>query len=69
MKSPLKESKFLPLKILQNNERVAEVQFVCDSCGKQVKTSLIPRKDLDALKSKIVTCWQCKQVNSAGKKS
>jgi len=59
----------LPLKILQNNERVAEVQFVCDSCGELAKTSMIPRKDLEALKNKAVTCWQCKQANSASKKS
>ena len=59
----------MPLKILQNNERIAEVQFVCDSCGKLVKTSMIPKTDLDALKNKAVTCWQCEQAKPVTKKS
>ena len=40
----------MPLKVLQSNHRVAEVQFICDNCGKQVRTSLITREELEASK-------------------
>ena len=70
MKKPSKQvSKFLPKKILENNERVAEVQFICDSCGKLVRTSLVTKNDLNTQNNKKVTCWQCKQAKSTSEKS
>jgi hypothetical protein len=59
----------LPIKILQNNKRVAETQFICDICGKLIRTCVIPQSDLEAEKSKAVECWQCKQPNHASKKT
>jgi hypothetical protein len=52
----------LPLKIIQNNKRVAEVQFVCDSCGKLVRTSLITREEAEAQKEIKIICWECKNA-------
>jgi DNA-directed RNA polymerase subunit RPC12/RpoP len=57
----------LPVNIIQCNERVAEVQYVCDSCGKLIRTSLISKKDADAYKDEKVTCWQCKQATDKNK--
>jgi hypothetical protein len=51
----------LTLKVLQNNDRVAEVQFICNSCGTLVRTSMIPMNEIVAQKNKNVICWQCKR--------
>ncbi len=58
----------LPLRIIQSNDRIAEVQFICDFCGKLTKTSLIPKGEVDAQKEKLIICWHCKQAK-ANKKS
>jgi hypothetical protein len=50
----------LPIKIIQSNQRIAEAQFICDTCGKIVKTSLVPKEELDAQYKKEVICYQCK---------
>jgi hypothetical protein len=41
----------LTIKIVQSNERVAEVQFVCDCCGKLIRTCLITREEAEAQKN------------------
>gem|GEM_PF-809374 len=58
----------MPLKVLQSDDRVAEVQFVCDSCGKLVRTSLIARKELESQKNAKIFCCQCKQCQSGKEK-
>ncbi|MGD6853276.1 MAG: hypothetical protein ACQCN6_14555 [Candidatus Bathyarchaeia archaeon] len=50
----------MPAKIIQYNDRVAEVQFVCDACGKLVRTSLIPKTEAVALLKEQILCCQCK---------
>jgi len=50
--------------VLQRAERVAEVQFICDNCGKLVRTSLVPTKEIQAQEGKEVICCQCR---TAGK--
>jgi hypothetical protein len=52
----------LPLRIIQSNDRIAEVQFICDYCGKPTKTSLIPTLEVDVQKGKPIFCWHCKQA-------
>jgi hypothetical protein len=42
----------MPVKILQSNHRIAEVQFICDFCGKLVRTSLITKEEVEAQKNK-----------------
>jgi hypothetical protein len=54
---------------MENNQRVAEVQFICDSCGKLVRTSLVTKNELKTQNNKAVTCWQCKQEKNASGKS
>ncbi len=54
----------MTIKVIQYNARVAEVQFICDSCDKQVMTSLIHRREVEALKSTEVMCWNCKQAKA-----
>jgi len=56
----------VPLKILQSNDRVAEVQFICDCCGKLMRTSVITKKEADAQNNTKITCSQCK--SGSGKK-
>lgn len=51
----------MPFKIIQYNTRVAEVQFICDSCGKLIRTSLISEAEVKELKNKRIVCWSCKQ--------
>ena len=58
----------LPLKILQSNERIAEAQFVCDYCGKLVRTSMISRKEAEAQEAQEICCSQCKQEKELRKK-
>jgi len=55
----------LPIKIIQYNERVAEVQFVCDYCSSLVKTSLIPSREVEGLKNTEVVCWNCKHSSAS----
>jgi len=55
----------LPLKILQSNDRVAEVQFICDHCGKIARTSLITEKETEVEKAKKITCCQCKPLEKS----
>jgi hypothetical protein len=57
----------LPLRIIQSNDRISEVQFICDYCEKIIKTSLISKDEVDAQKNKSIVCWHCKQ-NIKGKK-
>jgi len=54
----------LTIKIVQSNERVAEVQFVCDYCGKLVKTCLITREEAEAQKNTKTICCQCKHAKN-----
>jgi hypothetical protein len=54
----------MPIVIVQQNEKVVEAKFICDNCGKHIKTSLITQKEADAQKSKAVTCWHCKKSNA-----
>jgi hypothetical protein len=49
----------MPIVIVQQNEKVAEVKFICDCCGKLIKTSVIPQKEVDAQKNKTLTCYKC----------
>ena len=63
-----KENNFLPIKILQSNDRVAEVQTSCDYCGKLIKTSMISMDELETRKNSKVTCWQCKQPKTSSHK-
>ncbi len=51
----------MPIKVLQSNDRVAEVQFICDYCGKIVRTSVITRKEAETEKDAKITCCQCKR--------
>jgi hypothetical protein len=55
----------MPIRVIQYNERVAEVQFVCDYCSRLVKTSLIPRREVEDLKSTEVACWNCKHSSAS----
>ncbi len=47
--------------MLQLNDRVAEVQYICDSCGKLTRTSIISRDEFQAQKDDNVICWHCRQ--------
>jgi hypothetical protein len=58
----------LPVKVVQSNERVAEVQFVCDCCGKLVRTSLISKEEAENQVNTNIKCWQCKQEKAKTKK-
>ena len=49
----------MPIKVVQSNQRVSEVQFICDSCGKLVRTSLVANKEAEA-KNKEILCCNCK---------
>jgi uncharacterized CHY-type Zn-finger protein len=53
----------MPIRIIQSNDRVAEAQFACDACGKHIKTSLIPKQEIEKQQKKLVICWQCKQAH------
>ena len=55
-----KENNFLPIKVLQSNDRVAEVQFVCDCCSKIVNTSLIAKNEIEEKANAKISCWHCK---------
>jgi thymidine kinase len=57
----------VPLKILQSSDRVAEVQFICDYCGKIVRTSVMTKEETEAKKDTKITCCQCK-TNPKNKK-
>jgi hypothetical protein len=59
----------LPVKILEANDRVAEVQLICDCCGKIVRTSLIAKNEVAAAESKKIECWQCKRATAAKNKA
>ena len=50
----------MPVRVLQNNGRVAEVQFVCDDCGKIVRTSLLAASEVQILTDKKIVCCECK---------
>jgi hypothetical protein len=54
----------MPVRIIQSNDRIAEVQFMCDVCGKHIKTSLIPKTDAEEQQNQSVICWQCKQAKN-----
>lgn len=49
----------MTIKIIQNNERIAEVQFYCDYCGKLIRSSIISKAEVEAQKNKKIKCWQC----------
>jgi len=51
----------LPIKVLQSNNRVAEVQLICDCCGKIVRNGLIAKEEADPKKKTKIICWQCKR--------
>ncbi len=55
----------MTVKVIQSNERVAEVQFLCDCCGVLVRTSLISLSEVEALKNTDVMCWNCKQSKAS----
>jgi len=44
----------LPIKVLECNDRVAEAQLFCDYCGKLVRTSLIPKQEIETIKSELL---------------
>ncbi|MGA3111085.1 MAG: hypothetical protein ABSE15_03535 [Candidatus Bathyarchaeia archaeon] len=52
----------MPIKILQSNDRVAEVQFICDTCGKIVRTSVIRSEEAKNKNGEKTVCCQCKHV-------
>jgi hypothetical protein len=54
----------MPVRIIQSNDRVAEAQFICDSCGKHIKTSLISKQEAERQQKQHVICWQCKQTKT-----
>ncbi|MGA2386790.1 MAG: hypothetical protein ABSG33_09680 [Candidatus Bathyarchaeia archaeon] len=54
----------MPIKILQCNDRVAEVQFICDDCGKLMRTCVVPAEEAKAQDSKRIVCCQCKHGNT-----
>ncbi|MGE5555073.1 MAG: hypothetical protein ACM3UY_02235 [Methanocella sp.] len=54
----------MPIRIIQSNDRAAEVQYVCDHCGKPIKTSVISKKEAEQQKNQPVSCWQCKQAKT-----
>jgi hypothetical protein len=51
----------MPIVIVQQNEKVAEVKFICDCCGKLIKTSVIPKKELEEQKNQTFACFTCQQ--------
>lgn len=53
------------IKVLQSNDRVAEVQFICDCCGKLVSTSVVTRQEAEDKKDTKITCSQCKHAQSS----
>ena len=61
-KTAKKANDWLPIKILHSNDRVAEVQYICDNCGKQLRTSLVPNTELNK-PNKLIICWNCKQTS------
>jgi len=52
------------IKVLQFNDRVAEVQFICDCCGKLVRTSVVTKEEAEAKKSTKIICCQCKMTKT-----
>jgi hypothetical protein len=54
----------LPIKIVQCNERVAEVQLFCDCCGKLIRTCLITREEAEAQKNTKTICFQRKYAKN-----
>jgi hypothetical protein len=54
----------VPIKVLQSNDRVAEVQFICDCCGKLVRTSVITREEAEAKRGTKISCCQCKNAQN-----
>jgi hypothetical protein len=54
----------MPIVIVQQNEKVVEAKFICDVCGKLIKTSLITKKEAETQKNKTLTCWHCKKTNT-----
>jgi hypothetical protein len=57
----------MPIKIVQSNTKVAEVQYICDNCSRLVKTCLIPKKEAENLKEVKIICWQCKETKKTKK--
>jgi hypothetical protein len=55
------DEQFLPIEITQSNDKVAEARFICDGCGKLIKTSMISKKEADTQKNKPVKCYNCKK--------
>jgi hypothetical protein len=58
----------VPAEITQANSHVAEVRFICDSCGEVIGTRIMLKTEADAEIEKKVICLQCKQ-NRNNKKS
>jgi len=52
----------LPIKIIQSNERAAEVRFVCDVCGQHIHTSVIPRDEVEDKRDIKIICCNCKKL-------
>jgi hypothetical protein len=52
----------MPLKVIQFNYRVAEVQFVCDDCSSHVGTKIILNEELKDQKNTKIICCQRKNV-------
>jgi hypothetical protein len=62
-----KRGEIMPVKIVQSNSKVAEVQYICDECSKLVKTSLVPKKELEELGKTRIVCYQCKEIKKSKK--
>jgi hypothetical protein len=54
----------LPIKIIQSNSKVAEVQFICDKCGQPIHTSLVPKKEVEKHQNVKLVCYNCKKIEN-----
>ncbi|MCW3995836.1 MAG: hypothetical protein NWE98_06775 [Candidatus Bathyarchaeota archaeon] len=50
----------MPIKIVEYNERVAEVQYICDLCGKIVRTSIVPKQETEEHTNGKIICYNCR---------
>ncbi|MCW3999585.1 MAG: hypothetical protein NWE93_05050 [Candidatus Bathyarchaeota archaeon] len=59
----------MPIKIVQSNDRVAEVQYFCDKCNRLVRTSIIPNQQAKKQDDTPIICYQCKAQADLNKES
>ena len=49
------------IEIIEENQYVAQVRFICDQCSAQIGTRIMLKKEVEAQNKKEIVCPQCKQ--------